>query len=65
MQVVIVGLGTAIFAVAHYYNDLWIAAVLFLILAAISIPVYVVILHRLDNIAVERRETLLAELCRA
>jgi ABC-2 type transport system permease protein len=65
MQIVIVGLGTAIFAVAHYYNDLWIAAVLFLLLAAISIPVYVVILHRLDNIAVERRETLLAELCRA
>jgi hypothetical protein len=65
MQIVIVGLGTAIFAVARYYNDLWIAALLFLILAAISIPAYVVILRRLDKVAVERRETLLAELCRA
>jgi hypothetical protein len=34
-------------------------------LAAISIPVYVVILRRLDRVAIERRETLLAELCRA
>jgi membrane protein implicated in regulation of membrane protease activity len=65
MQIVIVGLGAAIFAVARYYNDLWIAAILFLVLAAISIPVYVVMLRRLDNIAIERRETLLAELCRA
>jgi len=65
MQIAIVGLGTVIFAVARYYNDLWIAALLFLILAAISIPVYVVILRRLDKVAVERRETLLAELCRA
>jgi ABC-2 type transport system permease protein len=65
MQIVIVGLGAAIFAVARYYNDLWIAAVLFLVLAAISIPVYVVMLRRLDSIAIERRETLLAELCRA
>src|ERR1700756_1194248 len=30
MQIVIVGLGTAIFAVARHYNDLWIAALLFL-----------------------------------
>jgi ABC-2 type transport system permease protein len=65
MQIVIVGLGTAIFAVARYYDDLWIAALLFLILAAVSIPVYIVILRRLDRVAVERRETLLAELCRA
>ncbi len=65
MQIVIVGLGAAIFAAARYYNDLWIAALLFLALSAISIPVYLVILRRLDNLAVERRETLLAELSRA
>jgi ABC-2 type transport system permease protein len=65
MQIVIVGLGAAIFAVARYYNDLWIAAILFLVLATISIPLYVVMLRRLDNIAIERRESLLAELCRA
>jgi hypothetical protein len=65
MQIVIVGLGTAIFAVARYYGDLWIAALLFLVLAAISISVYFLILRRLDGIAIDRRETLLAELCRA
>jgi hypothetical protein len=37
----------------------------FLVLAAISIPIYVVILRRMDGVAIERRETLLAELCRA
>lgn len=65
MQVVIVGCGAAVFAIARFYHDLWIAAALFLILAAISIPIYLGVLHRLDHIALQRRETLLAELCRA
>ena len=65
MQMVIVGLGAVVFIIARLYQNLWIAALLFLILAALSIPLYVVILGRLDNIALERRETLLAELCRA
>jgi len=65
MQIVIVGLGAAVFAIARLYKDLWIAAVLFLVLAAISIPLYVIVLRRMDGLAVERRETLLAELCRA
>jgi hypothetical protein len=65
MQGVIVGLGAAVFALARLYKDLWIAAVLFLVLAAISIPLYVIVLRRMDGLAVERRETLLAELCRA
>ena len=64
-QIVIVGIGVGIFTLGRLYNNLWIAAALFLILSAISIPVYVVMLHRLDGIALERRETLLAELCRA
>jgi ABC-2 type transport system permease protein len=65
MQIVIVGLGAAIFMLARLYHNLWIAAALFTILAAISIPVYVTTLRRLDGIALKRRETLLAELCRA
>ncbi len=65
MQIVIVGLGAAVFALARLYKNLWIAAVLFLILAAFSIPFYVIVLRRMDRLAVERRETLLAELCRA
>jgi ABC-2 type transport system permease protein len=65
LQTVIVGLGVAVFAIARLYKNLWIATVLFLVLAAISIPIYVVVLRRMDGLAVERRETLLAELCRA
>jgi hypothetical protein len=65
MQIVIVGVGAVAFMIARLYQNLWIAALLFLALSAITIPVYVVTLRRLDNIAIERRETLLAELCRA
>ena len=64
-QFVIVGLGAAVFAVARVYKNLWIAVLLFLILAAISIPIYWIALRRLDGIALQRRETLIAELCRA
>lgn len=65
VQAVIVGLGAAVFAIARLFQNLWIAALLFLILAAISIPIYVMVLRNLDRIAVDRRETLLSELCRA
>ena len=65
MQIVIVGCGIGVFAIARYYDDLWIAVVLFLILAAISISIYLAVLRRMDRIAMERRETLLTELCRS
>jgi hypothetical protein len=38
---------------------------LFLILSAIAIPIYILVLRRIDGIALQRRETLVAELCRA
>jgi ABC-2 type transport system permease protein len=65
MQTVIVGFGFAVFTIARAFNNLWIAVLLFLLLAAISIPIYVLVLNRLDGIAQQRQETLLAELCRA
>jgi len=65
MQILIVGVGVAVFALARVYKNLWIAVPLFLILSAISITVYLAVLGRLDGIARARRETLLAELCRA
>jgi ABC-2 type transport system permease protein len=65
VQAVIVGIGFAAFAIARMYENLWIAAALFLVLAAISIPAYIMVLRRIDGIAIQRRETLLAELCRA
>jgi ABC-2 type transport system permease protein len=65
MQILIVGVGVAVFALARFYKNLWIAVLLFLLLSAISMTVYRTVLGRLDRIALERRETLLAELCRA
>ena len=65
VQVVIVGVGAAAFVVARLYHNLWIAALVFLALSAITFPIYIMVLRRLDNIAIERRETLVAELCRA
>jgi len=65
MQIVIVGCGIGVFTIARLYHNLWIAVLLFLILSAISIPMYLSVLRRLDGIALQRRDTLLAELCRA
>jgi ABC-2 type transport system permease protein len=65
VQILIVGVGVAVFALARFYKNLWIAVLLFLLLSGISITVYRAVLARLDRIALDRRETLLAELCRA
>ena len=65
VQIVTVGFGVAVFTIARLYQNLWIATLLFLALAAISIPLYIFVLRRLDGIALQRRETLVAELCRA
>jgi hypothetical protein len=65
VQIVIVAVGVAAFVFAKYYGSLWIAAAVFLALSLVSLPLYVMVLRRMDAIAIERRETLLAELCRA
>jgi ABC-2 type transport system permease protein len=64
-QIVTVGLGVAVFAIARLYNNLWIATLLFLVLAAITLPLYFLVLRRMDVVALERREALVSELCRA
>lgn len=65
VQIVIVAVGAAAFALARLYQNLWIAAAAFFVMAAVSVPLYVIVLRHLDTIAVEKREVLLAELCRA
>jgi ABC-2 type transport system permease protein len=65
VQIVIAGVGVAAFVIARLYHNLWIAAITFLALAAISIPLYVMVMRRIDGIALQRREALVAELCRA
>jgi ABC-2 type transport system permease protein len=65
VQLVIVAVGVAAFMLARLYNNFWIATLLFLVLAALSLSVYSVALKRSDTIAIERREALVSELCRA
>jgi hypothetical protein len=50
---------------ARHYGNFWIATLILLVLAGISLTVYRMILNRIDGLALERRETLVAELCRA
>ncbi|MGB6473183.1 MAG: hypothetical protein WBF04_03795 [Candidatus Sulfotelmatobacter sp.] len=65
VQLVIVAVGVAAFLLARVYDNFWIATLLFLVLAALSLSVYSVVLKRADTIAIERREALVSELCRA
>jgi len=65
LQLVVVGVGFSAFLMARYLGNSWIATLLLLMLAGISLAIYVVILNRVDRLALERGETLVAELCRA
>jgi hypothetical protein len=65
LQFVVVGVGVTVFWTARYLHNSWIAALLLLSLAGISLSVYGIVLSRVNYLAQERRETLVAELCRA
>ena len=65
VQIVVVSVGVAAFWIARHYGNIWIATVILLLLAGISLSAYVIILNRIDGLALARRETLVAELCRA
>jgi ABC-2 type transport system permease protein len=65
IQLFVVGVGVAVFWMARHYGNFWIATLILLVLAGISLSAYAMILKRMDRLALERRETLVAELCRA
>lgn len=65
VQIVVVGVGAGAFWMARYYGNIWIATLLLLALAAISLSAYRMILNRIDRLVQEYRDTLVAELCRA
>ncbi len=50
---------------ARAFGKIWMAAVVFLLLAALASIGYLAVLNRADRIALTRREAMLAELCRA
>ncbi len=65
VQLFLIGVGVLVFWIASLYGNYWIASAIFLGLSALSFGAYWMILHRMDGLARERQETLLAELCRA
>jgi ABC-2 type transport system permease protein len=65
VQLFVIGVGVAAFWIARHYGNLWIATLILLLLAGISLTAYVMILNRIDGLALLRRETLVAELCRS
>jgi ABC-2 type transport system permease protein len=65
LQLLVVGMGVSVFSIARYFGNSGIATLLLLVLAGVSLFVYRMILKRVDRLALERRETLVAALCRA
>jgi ABC-2 type transport system permease protein len=64
LQLVVVSVGVSAFVTARYMGNLWIATLLLLLLAGVSLSLYAMVLNRMDRLALERREALVAELCR-
>jgi len=65
VQLFIVSVGVGAFWLARSYGNFWIATILLLGLAAVSLSAYAMILSRIDRLALDQREVLVAELCRA
>lgn len=65
VQFALVAIGASVFWLASSLGNFWIATLLLLVLAGFSFTIYNMILNRVDGIAREKRETMLAELCKA
>jgi ABC-2 type transport system permease protein len=65
IQAVVFGLAAITLLIARLYGKIWLAAVIFSILAGLAAIAYTFVLKRVDRIALDRRDAILAELCRA
>jgi ABC-2 type transport system permease protein len=65
IQAVVLGLCAFAILVARAYHHIWFAAIIFIALAAVASAIYFLVLNRIDAIALQRREAMIAELCRA
>jgi ABC-2 type transport system permease protein len=64
VQLTVAGTGVLAVLLAMHYANLWIASLVLLGLSIFSIGAYLVLLSRIDRIAMNRREVLATELCR-
>lgn len=65
VQAVGLGVSGPVFFLAYRYHSVWLAALLLSLLASAALYGYLYALGCIDTVAISRRETLTAELCRA
>jgi len=65
IQAAVLGLCALALLAARAYQHIWLAAIIFVALAAIATVFYSLVLNRIDAIALRRREAMITELCRA
>ncbi len=65
IQIGIVGLSALALFISRLYGSFWLAAPIFLGLAALAFAGYALVLSRVDRMTLDRRETLISELGRA
>jgi ABC-2 type transport system permease protein len=65
IQAVVTGLCALAILTARAYDRIWLAAVVFVVLASIAGIIYIVVSGRIDTIALKRREAVITELCKA
>jgi ABC-2 type transport system permease protein len=65
IQAAVVGLCALALLVARAYQHIWVAAIIFVFLAAGALAAYFLVLDRMDAIILKRREVMIAELCKA
>jgi ABC-2 type transport system permease protein len=65
IQILIAGMGVVAVLVSRIYGNLWLATPAFLFLAILGIGAYLLVLGRVDKIALKQRETLVTELGKA
>jgi len=64
LQFLVFGLAVTTVVLARYYHHIWMATVIFLGLALITIAAYLLVLNGVDRVALKRREILTTELCK-
>ena len=65
IQAAVLGLCALAILVARAYQHIWLAAIIFVALAAVALAIYFLVLNRIDATALQRREAMITELCRA
>lgn len=64
VQIAVFGIGALVIFVGRLYHTLWLASLIFLLLACLALAIYSLVLNRIDRIALRRQEALFAELSR-